>query len=525
MSETLRVYSTPKYGTRRHSRGIFKFLLNLFIVLILLAIILTLWLSRDSYPAENFIPKQTNFQIFSPRLMQNRMLLANTPLWNLVEPNSPAIKVKQLLSDQEQIPLWVVKHLIYDFFYFSINDLDTFNDYLIIVRLSRVGCVLETLFTLSHTVETDWAGGLNLKFLPDQKLYYTRKGRVLLLSPNRQTMINSITQDIRTQSETILSAEISKNQEKHLAWGTIKIPWENIKSLIPEVKFYIGLTETQLGVKSEATIHPDPEKPWTLLLAQLISKPIREPIEGSFSCAIDTGVPLKTWIRAFETIPTTTDILVPPIEKEISLLDWIKTFSPLVNNQFYLSLDGFYVDEIIPFMPKYCIVATTQPNICESLTQSLTRINVNILGENNKILPTEKANEFIFPMFGSSQTDLHINCSENQLIFYTNAELGNLLTEHLKSQISNQENSSSFILQLKPEKLITEFENSLLPLQESNIFKFRNPEKINNLFSKIKIFKEFKIKINLNQGQVKAISILNFGNEVSQTNMESSKQK
>lgn len=59
------------------------------------------------------------------------------------EPSSPAFEVKKLLLDHQKIPLWVFKHLIYDFFYFSANDLKTFEDYLLIVRLSQIGCVLE----------------------------------------------------------------------------------------------------------------------------------------------------------------------------------------------------------------------------------------------------------------------------------------------------------------------------------------------------------------------------------------------
>ncbi len=512
MSETLRVYSEINRRRRKRRSSFIKFLLQIFLLVIILLVGWWLWLSRDLYPVEKFIPTSPNFQVFSPQLMQNHNILAQSALWALVEPSSSAYEVKKLLSDQQKIPLWVFKHLIYDFFYLSANDLETFEDYLLIVRLSRIGCMLEKIFSWSSIVESDWAGGLNLKYLPQQKVYYARKGRILLLSPSRETLIQSITKKEADNSGAVLTTELIENQGHYLAWGTVKPTWKDLQRFIPQISFHLAITPTQLGIKCETEINPDTETLWSILLTEIVSGPLQEPPDTLLSCSIDTGVPLKTWIHAFETIPGTNDVLAPINPMELSFTDWIKTFSPLLNNQFYIAFDTFYTDEIVPFIPKYCVIAKTQPNICENAIQTILNPSIIVLGEKNKAIPSSNPDEFIVPLMGSSQVDLHIQCSNDQLVFANNNELKDSLVEHIKSGKIGSEGNYSFIIKFKPDMCITEINNVISVLKESNILRFHNPEEINNIFNKINLFKGIEIKISLNKGKITITGITKFNN-------------
>ncbi|HOQ31886.1 MAG TPA: hypothetical protein PLA12_05160 [Candidatus Hydrogenedens sp.] len=517
MSETMRVYSGFGTQKRRHKSGFLKFLFKLVFLIVLLLFIGFVWTTRDLYPVERFIPTAPAFQVFSPQLMQNYPTLIESPLWELAEPSSMVLEVKKLLSDQQTVPLWVIKHLIYDFFYFSVNNLKTFEDALLIVRLSRIGCVIENLYSLTQPIEIDWAGGLNLRYLPKQKLYYARKGRVLILSPNRETLVQSITQKGDKKTETVLAAELMKNQEKHLAWGTFTPQQQDFQGLFSQIHFYLALMQNQLGLKCETQITPDMETPWTILLAEVVSSPLQEPVDTLFSCSINTGVPLKTWVRAFETIPKASINLPSANPTEIPFIEWIKSFSPFVNNEFHIALDTFYTDEIIPFIPKYCVIAKTNPNICENIVQTIMDPTIIIMGEKNKALPASNSNEYIIPLIGSSQTDLHIQCAEGSLLFANNKDLQNQVIEHIKNKPASNEGNYSLILQMKPEKLISEINNAITVLTESNILQFNDPKKINDLFNKIKLFKEIKIKISLNKGQLKIAGIAEFNSKTIKT--------
>lgn len=513
MSETVRVYS--EYVPRKHQRkgGFFGFILKLFFLFLIIFFIWFFWTSRDLYTVERFIPTEPAFQIFSPLLMQNYPTLIQSPLWKLIEPTSSIYEVKKMLSDQPKVPVWIIKHLIYDFFYFSANDLKTFEDALFIVRLSRIGCVIEDLYSWTQPVTNDWAGGLNLKYIPEQKIYYTRKGRVLLLSPHRETLVQVTTQKGDIERQTILAKELLKNQEKHLAWGTVIPPEKNFQGLISQINFYFSLSLNQLGIKCETQIIPDTEVPWTILLSEINSSSLQEPMDSLFSCSIDTGVPIKTWLSTFKTISQTdiTEPNSPPAE--ISFTDWIESFTPLLENQFHIAIDSFYTDEIIPFIPKYCIIAKTQPNICKSFAETVTSSTITLLGEKNKVIPSPNPDEFIVPLIGSSQTDLHIHCAEENLMFTNSTELRNRMEEYIKSNhpISGGSGGNhSLILQLKPEKLTEEINKAITVFIESNIVQFHDPKKINDLFNKIKLFKEIKIKISVNKGQLKIAGIAEF---------------
>lgn len=513
----MRVYSGFGTRKRRHKSGFLMFLFKLFLLIILLFFIWFTWSTRDIYPVERFIPAAPAFQVFSPQLMQNYQTLIESPLWELAEPSSAVLEVKKMLSDQQRVPLWIIKHLIYDFFYFSVNDLKTFEDALLIVRLSRIGCVIENLYSWTQPIEIDWAGGLNLRYLPEQKLYYARKGRILLLSPNRETLVQSITQKGNAKTETVLAAELMKNQEKHLAWGTFTPQQEDFQGLFSQIHFYLTLMQNQLALKCETKITPDMETPWTVLLTEVVSSPLQEPADALFSCSLNTGVPIKTWFRAFETIPKASIVLPSDNPTEIPFMEWIKSFSPFVNNEFHIALDSFYTDEIIPFIPKYCVIAKTNPNMCENIVQAIMDPTIIILGEKNKALPASNSNEYIIPLIGSSQTDLRIQCAEGSLLFANNKELQNQVIEHIKNKPAPNEGNYSLILHIRPEKLITEIDNAITVFTESNVLQFHDPKKINDLFNKIKLFKEIKIKVSLNKGQLKIAGIAEFNNKIIKT--------
>ncbi len=507
MSETLRVYNEFSRRRKKSRGGFFRFVSKLLLLAIIVLIIVFYWTTRDLFPVEQFLPAQSTFQVFSPKLMQNYQTIISSPLWELADPSSSVYKVKRLLTDQQKVPLWIIRHLIYDFFYFSANDLNTFEDALLIFRLSRVGCLIEQIYTHTQPVELDWAGGINLRYIPGQKLYYARKGRILFLSPNRETLLKTITQKRDFKTQTLLARELLINQEKHLAWGTFTPQQTDFQGLFPKIHFYISLSSNQIGIRCETQIIPDPETPWTILLADIVSPPLQEPADSLFSCSIDTGVPVKTWLRAFETIPQASIILPQFPSGEIPFMEWIKSFSPFLDNQFQIAMDTLYTDEIIPFIPKYCIAGKIQPNICENINQVIIEPTILVLGEKNKAIPSPDAGEFIVPLIGSSQTDLHIQCAENQIIFTNNKELRDRVVEHIKNNTPTTEGNYSLLLQMKPEKIIEEFSKALTSLEESHILQFQNPEKVTDLIHKIKLFKEIKIKMNLNKGNLKIAGI------------------
>ncbi len=513
MSETVRVFN--EFGTRRYKRrgGFYKFLFKIFVLAIIVFSFWFLWTTRDLYPVERFIPSSPAFEIFSPQLMQNYQNIIQFPLWNLVESSSSVYEIKKMLSDEQKIPLWIIKHLIYDFFYFSINDIHSFNNVLLIIRLSRIGCVIENFYSWTQPVEIDWAGGLNLKYIPEQKLYYSRKGRVLLLSTNRETLIQALTQEGNKRSQTILAKELLKNQGKHLAWGTLTPSHERFQELISSVHFYIGLTQNQLGLRCETQINPDPETPWSILLTEIVSASLREPADALFSISLDTGVPIKTWLRAFEVIPQASIALPSSTTSELPFEEWIKSFAPLVDNQFYIAIDTLYKDEIIPFIPRYCVIAKNRPNMCENIIRTIIEPTIIILGERNKALSVSNSNEYIVPLIGSSQTDLHIQCTDEFILFSNNSELQSRTVEYIKNKPLSSEGNYSLILQMKPEKIVEEINDATAVLTDSNILQFHDPKKINDLFNKIKLFKEIKIKISLDKGQLKISGVIEFNSK------------
>jgi hypothetical protein len=124
--------------------------------------------------------------------------------------------------------------------------------------------------------------------LPQQKVYYARKGRILLLSPSRETLIQSITKKEAEQLRGCPYNELIENQGHYLA-GDSKTDMERFAKIYPSISFHLAITPTQLGIKCETELTRY-ETLWSILLTEIVSGPLQEPPDTLLSCSIDTGV-------------------------------------------------------------------------------------------------------------------------------------------------------------------------------------------------------------------------------------------
>lgn len=56
-----------------------------------------------------------------------------------------------------------------------------------------MGLLLERIHTFADFIQDDEAGGLHLRYLPDARLYYAVRGRILIVTPSRDRLVESLT--------------------------------------------------------------------------------------------------------------------------------------------------------------------------------------------------------------------------------------------------------------------------------------------------------------------------------------------
>ncbi len=156
-------------------------------------VVYTVWISRDTNPAGEFIASDQRIQVVVPDLMKNRERLAGTPVWPLISASAPVARAYELLREDFGFPEWMLRNLVGGDVIVSGRDAETLSDLLYIARMTTVGCLIQRLLRLRPGVEGEWAGGLRLKKLVKKDLWYAARGRTLIASGSREALVRALT--------------------------------------------------------------------------------------------------------------------------------------------------------------------------------------------------------------------------------------------------------------------------------------------------------------------------------------------
>jgi hypothetical protein len=194
MSDVVRNYSRSRRRKRREPRWRTGCLRLLVFLLIMAAVVLwAVWATRDTHDMGDLIPADQRWQIWLNDVLRNRHVIAQSRVWDLLPEDSPMRRHITALDNGIDMPEWQLNNLIYDIVHVSGRDTAAFSDALVVTRMSRIGCLLEKGHRFYPGIESDFAGGLALRFLPEMQLYYAVRGRVLLMSLSRAALIRALT--------------------------------------------------------------------------------------------------------------------------------------------------------------------------------------------------------------------------------------------------------------------------------------------------------------------------------------------
>jgi hypothetical protein len=193
MSDAIRSYRPPKgsnYAGPIRRGGVLRWLVPLGV---LAGIVWLGWTTRDNCPVERVIPQDQSFHFQVRDLISTRREIARSPLWKTGIVPEQYAEIPEWIGNSFGYPDWVLNNLVSDVCYVSGTDLSTFNDLLVVTRMSRLGCLLERYHRFMDEIEDEYAGGLALRKLRGVDFYYAVRGRTLIFSPSRDAIIRALT--------------------------------------------------------------------------------------------------------------------------------------------------------------------------------------------------------------------------------------------------------------------------------------------------------------------------------------------
>lgn len=291
MSETIRSYSGGGLRTRRRGkqgRRIGSFLL----IALLTVLVWAFWSTRDTHTMASLIPGEQSYAIYVPDLLSRRDAIASSPLWDLLPEASPYRRWRDALADNFGLPEWVLNNFIYGLCHVSGKDVAGFEDVLLVTRMTSVGTLVEKLNGFSDAVESDWAGGLKLRSVPELGLFYAVRGRVLIASPHRDAVIHALTLTEETAVSAARLADAARSMQGELLLGRFRLAEE------VSVGQYLDGAEIRLWLHeagARAVVRARPQAAWRDKLATFAGNasatPLTAPAPGPIQLSANFGTP------------------------------------------------------------------------------------------------------------------------------------------------------------------------------------------------------------------------------------------
>lgn len=300
MSDTVRSYSTQAGARRRRRKGFRPRHAGLITVFVLLGY--ASWTTRDVHPIARFIPADQKYCIEFVELLETRTRIAQSAVWSALPESVLMGEVPVLLGlDPESAGAppagmfgWVFNNLVPGSLYLTGRDLETFGDVLVLSRMSRVGCLLERFHDLVPGVDADPAGGLELRRIPDQGIYYAVRGRVLMASPSREALIRSLVLAPEDAvSEEVLDATLGRvgREDVH---GTVTLAEDDpLGQAFSSVGFAVRIDPSEAQVVCRARLREAFRDQWRGLLDEAEPRPLTAPPDGMLTVSADFGKPVR----------------------------------------------------------------------------------------------------------------------------------------------------------------------------------------------------------------------------------------
>ncbi len=294
MSEAVRVYSGSAASGRGRGRRRTPYVRWAVVAVVLICGVYALWISRNTHEAGAFVPADQRLQVVVVDPLVKREVLAASPVWEAMPPFTGLQRVPAMLRGLGNAPEWVLNNVVGEVCHVAANDTQAFSDLIVVTTMTRVGVWIERLSRMRGGVDHDEAGGLDLRRLSGQEMYYAVRGRTLVASRSREALIRALT--LRPAEAVSAAAEARPMGGEDLS-GTIRLAESDALGLVfASMSFAVVVQDTTLRVAFRGVPTAFWQQQLTSLAPGLGPQPLPAPPEGMVTAALNVGLPVRdTW--------------------------------------------------------------------------------------------------------------------------------------------------------------------------------------------------------------------------------------
>ena len=317
-------------GFRRHGSGCAKFFVP---VLILLAL-WCLWLTRDNFEPHAFIDADSGVEIYITDVIDKRADILRSRVLTLIPESSEGRDIMRTVAEDPPVPEWLLNNLSAGLCHISGPGIEDARQLVLSTRMTRIGSIVERLIRFTPAVNKDYASGLRLRHIPEAGIYYAPRGRTLLLSLSRDSLIHALT----LRPDAALDAGLYQ-EGIHMATGAdlfCRIDARGIPLDQPpfeKVEIAVRIERDTARLAVQGRLSPSFMEQYTPFLKGLTPQPLPAPLDGIVSVSMATAMPLPALIASLaEPFPAlkTASAFLKQDEEDKDLLEPVTEIQSLM---------------------------------------------------------------------------------------------------------------------------------------------------------------------------------------------------
>jgi len=293
MSDTPRVLRASHSGFRVSRKRRNRSLVRIGFVAFLGLSAYLVWISRDTHTVSEFVPESATLRVIAPDPVAARDRALASRVWESVPRTLAVASVPEMLDVDYGVPPWVRRNLLGRGAVFFADDVDTWQDAVVVTRMTRVGCWTERLLRRTPASDREWAGGLNLRYWEPADLFYAARGRTLLVARSRDALIRALTLDPDRRATPDSIDAILRRTSVEDFYGTMRLAGDGP---VRRVRFAGRIDASRALVRLEGEFREATRRALEPSLAGLGPRPLVAPYPGPLGVSVHLDTNVKdTW--------------------------------------------------------------------------------------------------------------------------------------------------------------------------------------------------------------------------------------
>ncbi len=490
MSDSIRMmsHSGTKYRRQQKKRG--RRIGRILLLATLFILGWGLWVTRDTHSMAEVIPFDQTYNVYLRNVLEKRETVTDSDVWQLLPSRYNVSEISAMGTFEAGAPDWIINNLLHDVCHISGKDIHEFDDVLFATRMSRIGTLIEYVYDWFSPATRDYAGGLDMRMLPDGVGYYAVRGRILLVSRSRDALINALT--LKTDQAIGLEAFNKAIQEMGAEDIHAHFDFDDstvLGSYFDNVRIALMIEPKSAWLGCRITINEQTQRQFAPLLNGLQPVRLYEPPHGAVSLALNFNKPVAdTWTALYDALDNGDSDAPHPLsifdtwfendadEDALSFRHLISTLFEHVRNDLSLTLVRIDNFEMFP-VPEIVAMADCNAVLIQSLLEAVPESHPAIDTTTSWPRRDSEAGLVYIPMLGGPALEPTLGILNNKLLFSTS---NTLAREMLSSPIANSlpiSSPANIFLKMHPDILVNDiFETGLLLAQVGAIKGYTEPE-------------------------------------------------